>query len=532
VSVSRRDLPELAISDYDREYSNRQFFFFAQDSFRWTSRLVLNAGVRYENFGAPRNTGRVPDGLVELGAGGSLPERLASAQLKFASGGDQELYASDANNWAGRLGFSYNLLGNDRTLLRGAYGIFYDRPFDNLWQRLRANSIVLGSFPITASRTEYLTPVAQLLTAFRETRFAQDFPEPTLYQTDLRDAYVHSYFLGVQHPLTDTLTLEVSGLGALGRKLITTDLVNRSFSQPIDPVDFATNPFGRFNPALPDVSYRSNQGNSSYQALAVTARYRGRRSQLHLAYTWSHTIDYQSDPLLGDFFDLSFARFAGGGGGGDQQAAFTRQFDSRSDRASSDFDQRHNLVIYSLWELPALFADSAAGALFRGWQFSQMAAFRSGFPYSVNVPTEISFDGEFLVNNRADVVNPASAETEGQAAGGQLLLNAAAFARPAAGRLGNSGRNAYRGPGLFNIDISVSRSFGLPWLGEAGRLLFRADAFNLFNHANLNNPDSFLTSEDFGVALYGRQGRSSGFPAAIPFSETARQIQLLLRVEF
>ena len=100
------------------------------------------------------------------------------------------------------------------------------------------------------------------------------------------------------------------------------------------------------------------------------------------------------------------------------------------------------------------------------------------------------------------------------------------------GRQGNTGRNAFSGPGLYNVDISLSRSFPLRWLGEAGRLTFRADAFNFLNHANLNNPQPLINQPDFGVALYGRQGRQSGFPAVSPFNETARQVQLILRLEF
>jgi hypothetical protein len=69
-------------------------------------------------------------------------------------------------------------------------------------------------------------------------------------------------------------------------------------------------------------------------------------------------------------------------------------------------------------------------------------------------------------------------------------------------------------------------------LGEAGRLVLRADAFNVLNHANLNQPSPFLNTSTFGVATYGRQGLQSGFPALTPLNETARQIQLLLRLEF
>ena len=112
------------------------------------------------------------------------------------------------------------------------------------------------------------------------------------------------------------------------------------------------------------------------------------------------------------------------------------------------------------------------------------------------------------------------------------VLNPAAFVAPPAGAPGSSDRNAFRGPGLWNVDLSVSRSFPLHALRESGRLTLRADFFNAFNHANLNNPDSLFGSSTFGQASYGRYGYDTGFPALTPFSETARQVQILLKVEF
>src|SRR5260370_7803834 len=104
-----------------------------------------------------------------------------------------------------------------------------------------------------------------------------------------------------------------------------------------------------------------------------------------------------------------------------------------------------------------------------------------------------------LYNARADVVDPKNPmlATPGPVPGGKLLLNTAAFAQSALGQQGNTGRNALRGPGLFNIDTSLSRSFPVRRLGEAGRLTFRADAFNFFHHANLNIPHPLLLSPAF-----------------------------------
>jgi hypothetical protein len=154
-------------------------------------------------------------------------------------------------------------------------------------------------------------------------------------------------------------------------------------------------------------------------------------------------------------------------------------------------------------------------------------------PFTVLAPSAFSFEGESIFNNRADVVDPRRANADQPVAGGKRLLNLSAFRNPTAGTLGNSGRNAFSGPGLFNVDLSLSRSFGLKWLGESGRLTFRADAFNVLNHANLNNPAANVGSpDDFGIATYGRKEENRGFPLLTPFRETARQIQLLLRIEF
>jgi hypothetical protein len=118
-------------------------------------------------------------------------------------------------------------------------------------------------------------------------------------------------------------------------------------------------------------------------------------------------------------------------------------------------------------------------------------------------------------------------------AGGVMLLNSAAFAQPPnPSVVGNTGRNEFQGPGLYNSDISLARSFQLPRMREGFRLTLRADAFNILNHANLNNPDNLYGSPAFGIATYGRQGTASGFPAVAPLNETARQIQLLLRLQF
>src|SRR5262249_46243713 len=308
------------------------------------------------------------------------------------------------------------------------------------------------------------------------------------------------------------------------RKLITTDIVNRAYSLGDN----------RFNGSLGNVLWRSSQGSSNYNALTAIARYRSGGKQFQIAYTWSHTIDNQSEPLAGDFFNLEFTQISSASSQ-NGYASFTRQFDSSEGRGNSDFDQRHNLFFFSIWDIPAPFSNSKVGRLFRDWKFSQLAAFRSGFPYTVREPDQFDFSNRvILYNSRADIVNPSAAVLAHSqpAPGGKLLLNAAAFAQSAFGVQGNTGRNAFGGPGLYSVDISLARSFALRKLGEAARFTVRADAFNFLNHTNLNNPQSLIGQPDFGVATYGRQGVGNGFPAVAPLNETARQVQLILRLEF
>jgi hypothetical protein len=279
----------------------------------------------------------------------------------------------------------------------------------------------------------------------------------------------------------------------------------------------------RFQPALQQVYYRANQGDSDYTALALVTRYRGRRSQFQVSYTWSHSIDNQSEALFGDYFNLSFTK---ANSTPTLRSTFTRQFDSSADRGNSDFDQRHNLVFYALWESPSSWGSRLTRALTRDWKIGAIGAIRSGLPFTVTGGTT---DGSSLISNRANMIGSPSENLP--AAGGRVLLNPAAFVSAGAS-LGNTGRNAFTGPGFFSTDISLSRGFSLPWLGESGRLTVRADAYNMLNHANLGNPDSTLGSATFGLATYGRQEASTGFPALSPLSETARQVQVLFRIEF
>ena len=328
-------------------------------------------------------------------------------------------------------------LGRWRKRARGQGGLTVSsshRPFDNLWTNVAANSLVLTP-ALTCNGfqcRDYLSSPATMLRLFQDQKFAKSFPALTLIDPKLRSGYAQSYFLGLQKRVSDGWDVELNTLGALGRRLLTTDVV----ISPLHP----------YNADLQDaIQWRSSQGASDYNALAAVARYRSALGMLQASYTWSHSIDNQSDPLAGDFFDLYFTNL-NATSSLSTQAAFTQEFNSHADRATSDFDQRHNFLFYSWWNVPSARPGGVLGALTRGWHVSQMAAFRTGFSYGVR-----SAATGALLNQRADIIQPsqiwASAGTPA-APGSVAILNPAAFQAPPDGVVGNSGRNAFRGPGL------------------------------------------------------------------------------------
>ncbi len=524
-SIDRQSGGSRVVPRFAREYSYKQFFFFAQDAFRVARRVSVNYGMRYENFGSPTNVGEVKDATIAFGPGATPREQLRGASLVFPAAGNQPLFASDPRNFAGRLGFAIDLSGNGRTTLRGGYGIFYDRPFDNLWLPQQTNNlarVTVFSTPRTVNYLQLLRDLLPVIGAATIPGVGETTP-PNLvaFRQDLRNPLVQSAFLGIQHEFSSVLSLSVNGVASGTRNNVATDQINRFTVSNQDRVT---------EKVSPNVLYRDNRGFSNYRAFTTVARLRLSRFQSQLSYTWSHTIDNQSDPLARSASDYGFSSSSGEPNRPPQpNAGFQVEGNWRGDKGNSDFDQRHNLVYFWIWQPAA--PTGTRWAVLRGWTISQVAAFRSGFPFSVLDST----------SNRAGLLDPAAVVSDTPTNTGSIILNRQAFSlRPFPSPDGavRTGRNAFTGPGFYNFDMSVARAFRFPKLGESGKLTFRADAFNLLNHANLGNPWNILpnfrvpNSGRFGLAYRGKYGSASGFPSLAPLNETARSVQLVVRVEF
>ncbi len=504
IAVDRTAGPPRRSPDFNRHYTHRRYAFFAQDSIRVTRRLVANAGLRWEYFAPPSGNGSHSDTVVRLGAGATLAEQLKGASLSQQHGA---LYTADRNDAAIRTGLAYS---RGELVLRGAYGMFYDRPFDNLFA-LRTNNYELRSFSSVVPRYDTALAVTLPTTA----SIARPPVKVSMIGASLRTPLVHSYSMGLQR-IYGGWSLESTVLGSFSDNLIATDLINRDFSTGEE----------RFKPDFPEISYRANQGRLNYNALALLARYKRSGGLFQAGYTWSHTIDNQSDPLSGELIDLGAANLPRLRPAARRQiAAFSKQFDSKADWGNADYDQRHSLLLYGYYDLPSRRSSGWMNRLAGNWHVAGIATFRSGFPFTV-------FGGATagVRNKRADIRNPADIRIDTPIDGGRQLLNPAAFSGDTVCDRCNSGRNAFAGPGYFGVDGSLSRSF--PIL-ERARIFLRADVFNVLNHANLNSPRNDLNSPfPFGEAFYGRTGQDAGFPSLVPLRESPRRVQLMLRVEF
>ena len=208
--------------DYEGHVGSRDAAFFVQDDWRVSPRLTVSAGARYEYFGSPELLGGTR--MLEVDAGGAaLPASLGAARLKTLTAGALRMRRT-RRILAAAAGLAWRL-GARGPVLRASYGVFYDRPYNNLWQSLRSNSTQLESFTLSGFPIHYVAPPSAWLGTSVGSRL--DFPELLLYQPGIRTPYSQNFLFGLSSNVGDFWQWEVNHLGSLGRLLITTDQINR-----------------------------------------------------------------------------------------------------------------------------------------------------------------------------------------------------------------------------------------------------------------------------------------------------------------
>ncbi len=472
-------------------YANENFAFFFQDDWKVNPRLTLNLGLRYD----VSTVSREKEGRLQ----NFDPETFTFSPL------GEKIYNADTNNWGPRFGFAYDLFGNQKTVVRGGYGIFYNRELPASFGSPQVNTYPTLSFDfirglfVCGIIAQYPVPPSNYQTCGLRTAYAID--------RDLKTAYAQQYSLNIQHDF-GVGTLEVGYVGNHVLNILTDGVVSPRNINRKDPSD----PFGLtrvLNNNFGDIYVVGSYPQSNYNALQVNFRRNlAQGLRFNANYTWAHAID----DVVGFFRDYQDPN------------------NLQTERASSDQDIRHNFSLdfgYDLG-LRRFFGDGQR-RLLDGWHIDSIIQARTGFP--VNVTRQGgTFAGYSLrpnlvpgVSTRCPNYNLPSCQ-----------FNSAAFSDPGAGIPGNLGRNALRGPSFAQVDLSLSKNTRL---SEKTSLVLRMDVFNIFNKVNFADPSGGLIQGDVntltGTAFFGQSTSTVGNQlGGLLGAGGPRQIQLSLRFIF
>ncbi|HUQ94643.1 MAG TPA: TonB-dependent receptor [Bryobacteraceae bacterium] len=459
-------------------FSIHEFGFFVQDDFRATSRLTLNIGMRYDNFGV----------ISESKCRG---KNVISDPLGPFRAPCQPLYERNNKDFGPRFGLAWQPFGKS-LVFRGGYGIFYSRG-GSLQQGDLFN--LNNSFPFTLTTVDFpnlsypFDPRALALTSGIPGRYLRD--------PFSKDLYSQQWNLTAEYQIGQATTFSAGYVG------------NHQINIPGADSPNAIDPFlgRRPNALLGNVALTTQQDNGWYNALQTSVR---RRLAKGLAwdvfYTWAHSNGVESGLLQAT---------AGIGLATEQIQNLKNR---RASRGNTSIDIRHRLTTDLTYELPKLaHANGAVRAVLGGWSTSGIMKVLSGTPFNVISGQN---EGNFRFQQRPNLVLgiPTTIAGVSPADG---FVNRAAFAIPTftdpATRLtlGNLGNNVIRTRPSFFMDWSVAKRFGIT---DKLNTDFRAEFFNIMNHPVFANPINNLASG----TLFGKSQAA----------RDARQIQLMLRFNF
>lgn len=458
----------------------RNLSMFVQDDWRVLSRLTVNLGLRYE---LPWPWVHPNDWWGTLHPGQQstvIPTAPVGMVFPGDTGVPRGMIATDKNNFAPRIGFAWDLFGDGRTALRGAYGIFYESTNADVIQNQGQPFRYTYTFQAPAALADPLRglPAIPMGINLTDPKFIGvqqvTYPDP-----GFRTGYVQEYNLNVQREVVKDLVVQVGYIGKAGHKLMMGLSSNPAIYAPgatLGNIDQR-----RILPGYGDNRALSSLANSNYNSLQTEVRKRFSRGfSLQGAYTWSRSIDMRSG-------------IAAVG------ATTPNVFDLSTEIGLSDFQAKHVASFSWLWDLPKLGGTHPAlRAVAGGWELNGLMHMRSGMPINVLSGRDVALTG--TANQRPDVLgDPVLSSDRSRAAKISAWFDRTAFAYPATGVFGNTGRNALIGPAEANTDMAFFKNFPLP-LREATRLEFRAEFFNIFNSVNFGNPAANLA----GGANMGR----------------------------
>ncbi len=450
-----------SITDRTRVWNT--FGFYAQDEWRATQRLTLDLGLRYE----------ISTTLNEVTGHGSSVRDIMHDTAPTLS---PELFVNPSlHNFGPRFGFAWDVMGDGKTAVRGGFSILYD---------------INAFLPAADIANNATPPFATVATLNSGLCFPSCTAVPTVAQTlsgaavaaslrtiEYRQAQPHllSYNLTLQRQLSGSVMVSAGYAGSRGLNMIQTTEGNPLVPQILGgTTEFWSATATRQNPAWSFCECKTSGGDTWYNSLQVSLQKRlSHNLQLQTSYTFSKLLD--------DTQGLH------GGEAGGSSVTGTDPFHLKTDKGPADFNDPHYFTFNALYTVPT--PDwKGVGIIAKGWRLGTIVSISSGLPFSALLSGNRSRSGVLGGGtgnpDRPDRVSGCKAILGGP----NRYFDPACFAIPQVGFLGTAGRNILTGPRHANWDFSLVKETAIPHLGEGTHLEFRAEFFNLLNHADFNIP--------------------------------------------
>lgn len=506
---------ELAVQDHGF-WNNVSWAAYVQDNWRATHKLTLNLGLRWDGiphtYEANNRMGNfypalynpanaavmLPDGTIDPnspGLGASPNPILAGVRLYLngigvpgQNGVPKGLVNDHWANFGPRIGFAYDLTGRSTTVLRGGFGIMYERIQGN--DMYNAGSNIPFSLNVTNNSVTFENPSILLANGNAAPQPVNAASITGLSVTEYKEPASYQYSIGIQHQLNAKSVFSVSYVGNQNRyqnDYTELNLPTESYLPSlIGGAQYSTAPGLPFR-GFDSIRLSTNEANSHYNGLQVDLTSHVRDLTLRAYYTLSRTIDPTT----------------GGSGGGDLSNVGNPYEGWRYDLGPGGFDRTHNAAVNFIYDIP--FLRSSSNRLLKstigGWELSGIITVESGVPINPQLTGGQSGNGLPNATNRPDQV--ASVTYPKQA---NEWFDISAFQAPALGTWGNAGHNSLRGPGRQNWNLALFKSFVINE-SRGSRFELRAESFNTWNHTEFNavsNAASFDTnssSPTFGKVI-------------------------------